>query len=298
MSVVITGFEQKRITVSSDDGPLEIACQVGGNGPPILLLHGFPQTKAIWEIVAPELAKNYTVVVSDLRGYGESSKPYGKADHSSYSKRVMAADQHAMMKALGYEQFFLLGHDRGGRVSHRLAMDFPESVLRLMVLDISPTLTMYDNTTMEFAKGYWHWFFLIQKEPIPESMIGANPEFWLKNHMGRLAGTGIFTPQRWAEYLAGVSNAQSMHAMCEDYRAAATIDLVHDRADRATGKKLKMPLRVLWGEHGLVNKCFAPIADWEAVAQDVSGRTLPCGHYIPEECPEELIADARKFFAI
>jgi len=298
MSVVITGFEQKRITVSSDDGPLEIACQVGGNGPPILLLHGFPQTKAIWEIVAPELAKNYTVVVSDLRGYGESSKPYGKADHSSYSKRVMAADQHAMMKALGYEQFFLLGHDRGGRVSHRLAMDFPESVLRLMVLDISPTLTMYDNTTMEFAKGYWHWFFLIQKEPIPESMIGANPEFWLKNHMGRHAGTGIFTPQRWAEYLAGVSNAQSMHAMCEDYRAAATIDLVHDRADRATGKKLKMPLRVLWGEHGLVNKCFAPIADWEAVAQDVSGRTLPCGHYIPEECPEELIADARKFFAI
>jgi haloacetate dehalogenase len=298
MSVVITGFEQKRITVSSDDGPLEIACQVGGNGPPILLLHGFPQTKAIWEIVAPELAKNYTVVVSDLRGYGESSKPYGKADHSSYSKRVMAADQHAMMKALGYEQFFLLGHDRGGRVSHRLAMDFPESVLRLMVLDISPTLTMYDNTTMEFARGYWHWFFLIQKEPIPESMIGANPEFWLKNHMGRHAGTGIFTPQRWAEYLAGVSNAQSMHAMCEDYRAAATIDLVHDRADRATGKKLKMPLRVLWGEHGLVNKCFAPIADWEAVAQDVSGRTLPCGHYIPEECPEELIADARKFFAI
>ena len=298
MSVVITGFEQKRITVSSDDGPLEIACKVSGNGPPILLLHGFPQTKAIWEIVAPELAKNYTVVVSDLRGYGESSKPYGKADHSSYSKRAMAADQHAMMKALGYKQFFLLGHDRGGRVSHRLAMDFPESVLRLMVLDISPTLTMYDNTTMEFAKGYWHWFFLIQKEPIPESMIGANPEFWLKNHMGRHAGTGIFTPQRWAEYLAGVSNAQSMHAMCEDYRAAATIDLVHDRADRATGKKLKMPLRVLWGEHGLVNKCFAPIADWEAVAQDVSGRTLPCGHYIPEECPEELIADARKFFAI
>jgi haloacetate dehalogenase len=210
----------------------------------------------------------------------------------------MAADQHAVMKALGYEKFFLLGHDRGGRVSHRLAMDFPESVLRLMVLDISPTLTMYDKTTMEFAKGYWHWFFLIQKEPIPETMIGANPEFWLKNHMGRHAGTGIFTPQRWAEYLAGVSNAQSMHAMCEDYRAAATIDLVHDRADRAAGKKLTIPLRVLWGEHGLVNKCFAPIADWEAVAQEVSGKTLPCGHYIPEECPEELIADAQKFFDV
>ena len=298
MPVIIPGFEQKRITVSSDDGPIEIACQIGGNGPPILLLHGFPQTKAIWEIVAPELAKNYTVVVSDLRGYGESSKPHGKADHSSYSKRAMATDQHAVMKALGYEKFFLLGHDRGGRVSHRLAMDFPGSVLRLMVLDISPTLTMYDNTTMEFAKGYWHWFFLIQKEPIPETMIGANPEFWLKNHMGRHAGTGIFTPQRWAEYLAGASNAQSMHAMCEDYRAAATIDLAHDRADRAAGKKLTMPLRVLWGEHGLVNKCFAPIADWEAVAQEVSGKTVPCGHYIPEECPDELIADAHKFFAI
>ena len=298
MPVIIPGFEQKRITVSSDDGPIEIACQIGGNGPPILLLHGFPQTKAIWEIVAPELAKNYTVVVSDLRGYGESSKPHGKADHSSYSKRAMATDQHAVMKALGYEKFFLLGHDRGGRVSHRLAMDFPGSVLRLMVLDISPTLTMYDNTTMEFAKGYWHWFFLIQKEPIPETMIGANPEFWLKNHMGRHAGTGIFTPQRWAEYLAGASNAQSMHAMCEDYRAAATIDLAHDRADRAAGKKLTMPLRVLWGEHGLVNKCFAPIADWEAVAQEVSGKTVPCGNYIPEECPDELIADAQKFFAI
>ena len=298
MPVIISGFEQKRITVASQDGPIEIACQVGGNGPPILLLHGFPQTKAIWEIVAPELAKNYTVVVSDLRGYGESTKPHGKVDHTSYSKRAMAADQHAVMKALGYEKFFLLGHDRGGRVSHRLAMDFPESVLRLMVLDISPTLTMYDKTTMEFAKGYWHWFFLIQKEPIPETMIGANPEFWLKNHMGRHAGTGIFTPQRWAEYLAGVSNAQSMHAMCEDYRAAATIDLVHDRADRAAGKKLTIPLRVLWGEHGLVNKCFAPIADWEAVAQEVSGKTLPCGHYIPEECPEELIADAQKFFDV
>jgi len=296
MPVIIPGFEQKKVTIDSDDGPIEIACQIGGNGPPILLLHGFPQTKAIWEEVAPGLANNYTVVASDLRGYGESSKPHGKADHSSYSKRAMAADQHALMRSLGYQQFFLLGHDRGGRVSHRLAMDFPESVLRLMVLDISPTLTMYDNTTMEFAQGYWHWFFLIQNEPIPETMIAANPEFWLKNHMGRHAGTGIFTPQRWAEYLAGASHPQSMHAMCEDYRAAATIDLVHDRADRAVGKKLTMPLRVLWGEHGLVNKCFKPIADWQEVAKDVTGRSVASGHYIPEECPTELIAEAKTFF--
>ena len=296
MPVIIPGFEQKKVTIDSDDGPIEIACQIGGNGPPILLLHGFPQTKAIWEEVAPGLANNYTVVASDLRGYGESSKPHGKADHSSYSKRAMAADQNALMKSLGYQQFFLLGHDRGGRVSHRLAMDFPESVLRLMVLDISPTLTMYDNTTMEFAQGYWHWFFLIQNEPIPEAMIAANPEFWLKNHMGRHAGTGIFTPQRWAEYLAGASHPQSMHAMCEDYRAAATIDLVHDRADRAAGMKLTMPLRVLWGEHGLVNKCFKPIADWQEVAKDVIGRSVASGHYIPEECPTELIAEAKTFF--
>ncbi|MEI6183223.1 MAG: alpha/beta hydrolase [Polynucleobacter sp.] len=296
MPLVFPGFKQKRITVSSEDGPIEIACQVGGSGPPILLLHGFPQTKAIWENVAPELAKNFTVVASDLRGYGESSKPHGKKDHSTYSKRSMAADQHALMKALGYQQFFLLGHDRGGRVSHRLAMDFPESVLRVMVLDISPTLTMYDNTTMEFAKGYWHWFFLIQPEPVPETLIAANPEFWITKHMGRHAGTGIFSPERWAEYLAGAGDPQSMHAMCEDYRAAASIDLVDDRADRATGKKLIMPLRVLWGEHGLVNQCFKPIQDWQAVAQEVSGQTVPCGHYIPEELPTELIAQARAFF--
>jgi len=296
MTVVFPGFEQKRITVSSDDGPIEIACQVGGNGPPILLLHGFPQTKAIWELAAPELAKSFTVVASDLRGYGQSSKPHGKADHSTYSKRSMAADQHALMQSLGYQQFFLLGHDRGGRVSHRLAMDFPDSVLRLMVLDISPTLTMYDNTTMEFAKGYWHWFFLIQPEPIPETLIAANPEFWIKQHMGRHAGTGIFSPERWAEYLAGASNPQSMHSMCEDYRAAASIDLVHDRADRSAGKKLKIPLRVLWGEHGLVHKCFKPIEDWKAVAVNVSGKTVSCGHYIPEELPSELVTDAKQFF--
>jgi len=190
-----------------------------------------------------------------------------------------------------------LGHDRGGRVSHRLAVDFPECVRKLMVLDISPTLTMYENTTMEFAKGYWHWFFLIQPEPVPETLIGANPEYWLKNHMGRHAGTEIFDPACWADYLAGASNPASMHAMCEDYRAAATIDLVHDRADRTAGKKLTMPLRVLWGEHGLVNKCFTPVADWLKVSvAAVTGQHVPSGHYIPEECPQELIAEVKAFF--
>jgi haloacetate dehalogenase len=296
MALVFPGFEQQKIVIASEDGPLEIAYQVGGKGPALLLLHGFPQTKAIWQQTATALAEHYTVIAADLRGYGESSKPHGKSDHSSYSKRSMAADQHALMKALGHHHFYLLGHDRGGRVSHRLAADFPDSVLRLMVLDISPTLSMYENTSMDFAKGYWHWFFLIQPEPIPETLIGANLEFWLKNHMGRHAGTGIFSAENWAEYLRGASNPQSMHAMCEDYRAAATIDLVHDRVDRQSGKRLEMPLRVLWGEHGLVNKCFKPLEDWQKVAKNVSGKTLACGHYIPEELPDELISEAIAFF--
>ena len=296
MSVSFPGFEAKTFHTDSEDGSIEISYLIGGNGPPLLLLHGFPQTKAIWSQVAPALAKNFTVVAADLRGYGASSKPHGKSDHSTYSKRSMAADQHALMKSLGFNQFFLLGHDRGGRVSHRLAMDFPESVLRLMVLDISPTLTMYENTTMEFAKGYWHWFFLIQPEPVPETLIGANPEFWLKNHMGRHAGTGIFSPDRWAEYLAGASHPESMHAMCEDYRAAASIDLNHDRSDRAAGKMLKMPLKVLWGEHGLVNQCFKPLEDWRVVAKDVAGKAVPSGHYIPEEIPDVLLVEAMEFF--
>lgn len=297
MTYVIEGFKDSIITVPSADGPIDIACQTAGSGPALLLLHGFPQTKAIWRHIAPQLAKRFSVVVTDLRGYGASSKPAGTPDHSTYSKRSLAADQHAVMQALGHKTFSVLGHDRGGRVSHRLAMDFPESIERLMVLDISPTLAMYENTSMEFARGYWHWFFLIQAHPIPETLIGANPKFWIKNHMGRHAGIGIFDSQPWSEYLEGASNPASLHAMCEDYRASASIDLIHDRADRDAGKKLPMPLRVLWGDRGLIAKCFSPIDDWKRVAVDVSGRGVPCGHYIPEELPQELLAEAEQFFA-
>jgi haloacetate dehalogenase len=296
MAICFPGFEQKHVVVSSIDGPIEIACLVGGSGPALLLLHGFPQTKAIWHQVAPALAKHFTVVASDLRGYGQSSTPAGAQDHSTYSKRFMAADQVALMTHLGHDQFFLLGHDRGGRVSHRLAMDHPECVKKLMVLDISPTLTMYKNTTMEFARGYWHWFFLIQPNPVPETLIGANPEFWLKNHMGRHAGTGIFSPERWAEYLAGVADPLGLRAMCEDYRAAATIDLLHDHQDRQEGKTLNIPLYVLWGQHGLVNQCFKPLEDWKLVASQVTGKAVPCGHYIPEELPELVAQEATLFF--
>lgn len=298
MTFLIPGFENKSVCIETNDGPIDIAYQIGGSGPPMLLLHGFPQTKAIWHRTAPELAKHYTVIASDLRGYGQSSRPHGKPDHSTYSKRAMAADQHALMSALGYSQFFLVGHDRGGRVSHRLAMDFPESVLRLMVLDISPTLNMYESTTQQFATGYWHWFFLIQPEPIPEAMIGSNPEFWIQNHMGRYAGTGVFEKACWSEYVDQISDPKSVHAMCEDYRAAASIDLEHDRADRQMEKMLQMPVHVLWGEHGLVNACFSPIHDWQAVAKEVSGKSLPCGHYIPEELPNDLLSEIKAFFPL
>ena len=298
MSNLLPGFSAHSFTYTHPtDGDITIAYQKAGNGPPLLLLHGFPQTKIIWHLVAPRLSQDFTVIASDLRGYGESSKPAGNPDHSNYSKRSMALDQVRLMKHLGFDQFRVLGHDRGGRVAHRLAADHPACVAQLMVLDISPTLAMYEQTTMDFARGYWHWFFLIQKHPIPETMIGANVEFFLKQFMGgRYAGLDIFKDTCWQEYLKGMQDPAGLHAMCEDYRAASTIDLEHDRADRTAGKVLEMPLKVLWGEHGLVNACFSPLQDWSRVARHVSGRTVASGHYIPEEAPEELLDEALKFF--
>jgi len=296
MTVTFPEFQNRQIQLEVVDGVIEVSCLLGGNGPPLLLLHGFPQTKAIWHRIAPQLAKFYTVIVPDLRGYGKSSKPQSSPDHKTYSKKVMAGDQHALMKALGFEQFYVLGHDRGARVAHRLAVDYPQNVLKLMLLDISPTLTMYSQTTMSFAKGYWHWFFLTQAYPIPETMIGADPEFWLKNHMGRHAGTGIFTPECWQEYLEGVSDPACLHAMCEDYRAAASIDLMDDQGDRNRQHQLAMPVHILWGEHGLINQCFNPLKDWAEVAQTVSGHAVPSGHYIPEEIPDVLLLEAKEFF--
>ena len=276
---------------------VEINTFVGGRGPPLLLLHGYPQSHLIWHRVVDELATRFTVVATDLRGYGASEKPVGLPDHSNYSKREMARDQVAVMRKLGFESFNLCGHDRGARVSHRLAVDYPEAVQRLMLLDISPTLAMYEQTTMEFARAYWWWFFLIQPTPFPESMIAAAPETYLQKKIGwGHAGMSAFTPETYAAYLSYVSDPATMHAMCEDYRAAASIDLEHDRADREAGKKIACPVYVVWGEHGVVNRCFKPIADWQRVADDVRGRTLPCGHYVPEEVPEELLVEMRAFF--
>lgn len=287
------GFSQERMLVNG----IGIQARVGGSGPPLLLLHGYPQSHLIWHRVAPILAQHYTVVATDLRGYGQSDQPVELPQHAAYSKREMAKDQVELMRALGFNSFYLCGHDRGGRVAHRLAMDFPEAVRKLMLLDISPTLTMYENTNMEFARAYWWWFWLIQPAPFPEDMVAAAPEIYLRKKIGwGKAGLSAFTAETYAAYLSYVSDSAIMHAMCEDYRAAASIDLEHDRQDRLAGTRLTMPTRVLWGEHGVVNRCFQPVQDWQVVAVDVSGKTLPCGHYIPEEVPTALIEECRAFF--
>jgi haloacetate dehalogenase len=265
--------------------------------PPLLLLHGFPQTHAIWHLVAPRLRRHFALVMPDLRGYGDSDKPRGPADHSAYAKRTMALDALELMRTLGHERFFVCGHDRGGRVAHRLALDHPSAVLALAVLDISPTLTMYERTTMEFAQRYYHWFFLTQPEPLPETLIGGDPHFYLKTKLGGWGshGTDLFAPEALAEYQRCFADPAAIHAMCEDYRAAATIDLVHDRADAE--RRIECPVQALWGERGVVHGLFTPLADWQEKArQRVTGRALPAGHYLPEEVPDLVANELEQFF--
>jgi haloacetate dehalogenase len=289
-------FKRFRLRVTGGLDDVEIAGVMGGSGPPLLLLHGYPQSHLIWHRVAPALAERFTVIATDLRGYGGSSKPVGRADHANYAKREMARDQVDVMRQLGFSSFYLCGHDRGGRVSHRLAMDYPGAVRKLVLLDIAPTLSMYEQTSMDFARSYWWWFFLIQPTPFPESMVAAAPETYLKKKIGwGHAGLKPFTAETYAAYLSYVSDPATMHGMCEDYRAAASIDLEHDRADREAGHKIACPTLALWGEHGVVNRCFKPLEDWRRVAVNVSGRTVPCGHYIPEEVPAELVQALTEF---
>jgi haloacetate dehalogenase len=284
------GFDPRRIRTSS----AEVNLKIGGRGAPLLLMHGYPQTHAIWHRVAPALAEKFTVVATDLRGYGDSSKPHGTPDHAAYSKRAMAQDQVEVMRALGFDRFLVVGHDRGARVAHRMALDHAQAVQKVVVLDIVPTRTMYSRVSRDFAKSYYHWFFLLRPEPIPETMIGANPRFYLEQHMGtRFAGLSAFAPEAMAEYLRCFSDPATIHASCEDYRAAESIDLEHDEADIA--RKIECPLLALWGEKGTVHRCFEPLEDWRERAADVRGRPLPCGHYIPEEAPAELLAELVKF---
>ena len=271
--------------------------RIGGSGPPLLLLHGHPQTHAMWHLVAPALARHFTVVMMDLRGYGDSIRPAGDADHAAYSKRAMALDALAVMRHFGFERFGVLAHDRGARVAHRLALDHPAAITRMLLLDIAPTLAMYENTTQAFATAYWHWFFLIQPPPLPEALIESNPARYVRSVMGkRHAGLAAFAPEALAEYERCAQIAGTAQAICEDYRASSTIDLAHDRADMAAGKKLTQPLKVLWGEHGAVGQCFDVLALWRERADQVTGNSLPCGHYIAEEAPDLLIAQALDFF--
>jgi haloacetate dehalogenase len=276
---------------------IDLNVRHGGKGTPLLLLHGFPQTHAIWHRIAPRLAEHHYLVMPDLRGYGDSDKPASTSDHVPYSKRTMALDVVELMRSFGFERFFACGHDRGGRVAHRLALDHPRAVARLMLLDISPTRTMYERTTMEFATLYYHWFFLIQPEPLPETLIGADPGFYLRTKLGGWgsAGTSFFDPRALAEYERCFTPA-AIHAMCEDYRAAASIDLQHDREDE--NRRIECLLRVLWGERGVVHRLFAPLADWQAKSKlPVSGGTTPTGHYIAEEAPDLLATDTLEYFA-
>ena len=283
-------------TISGPDGHLHTRKE--GSGPPLLLLHGHPQTHMMWHLIAPALAEHFTVVMMDLRGYGDSHRPRGGAGHVAYSKRVMALDALAVMQHYGFEQFGVLAHDRGARVAHRLALDHPAAVARMLLLDIAPTLAMYENTTQTFASAYWHWFFLIQPPPLPEALIESDPVRYLRSVMGkRHAGLEAFAPEALAEYERCILIAGTAQAICEDYRASATIDLDHDRADIVVGKKLTQPLKVLWGEHGTVGQCFDVLGLWHEKADSVTGNSLPCGHYIAEEVPELLAPLALKFFS-
>lgn len=284
------GFE--RVRVETEAGTIDGVR--GGEGPPVLLLHGYPQTRAMWHLVAPLLAGSFTVVATDLRGYGGSSKPEGGQDHAGYSKRAMALDQVQVMRELGFGSFAVAGHDRGGRVAHRMALDHPERVTKLAVLDIVPTHYVFATADKNLATAYYHWFFLIQPYDLPEHLIGADPDYYLRKKLGGWGpGVDLFDPHAYAEYERCFRDPKTIHASCEDYRAAATIDLTHDEADR--DREVECPLLALWGEKGVVERLYDVLEVWRGYASEVRGRALPAGHFLAEERPEETANELASF---
>ena len=289
----LAGFEYRRVATSS--ATINIA--IHGNGAPPLLLHGYPETHRMWRKVAPALAEGFSVVCADLRGYGDSSKPEGTADHGNYSKRAMAQDMIEVMAALGHREFMIAGHDRGGRVAYRLALDHPAAVTRLALLDIVSTKAVYEQAGMALATAYYHWYFLIQPRPLPERLIGSDPEFWLDMLTAKLAvNPSTFSDAIMAEYLRTFGTPEGIHAVCEDYRAGAGIDLANDRTDVSAGRKIDCPTLILWGARSVVGKLFQPLETWRDLVASPMGEAIDCGHFLPEEQPAETLRALRAFF--
>ncbi len=288
----LPGFDYRSVDV---DG-VSINTAVAGDGPPVLLLHGYPQTHLMWRHVAPTLTEHHTVVVTDLRGYGDSAKPAPADDESTYAKRAMATDQVGVMRRLGLEAFDLVGHDRGARVAHRLTLDHPDAVRRLAVLDILPTRYVFENADLAMGKAYFHWFFLAAGAGIAEHMIGADPEFWLRAMTDRLlaGGTGL-EPDAMAEYLRCFADPAAIAASCADYRSAASVDLDDDERSWRGGDRVRCPTLVLWGANGFVGRTYQPLQVWKDYATDVRGKTLDSGHFLPEEAPGAVLAELLSF---
>lgn len=284
---MLEGFTQRRVPTS--DATINV--RTAGSGPPLLLLHGYPQTHVEWRHIAPRLAEDHTVVLADLRGYGDSDKPRGSDTHVEYSKRVMAQDLVEVMEALGHERFVVIGHDRGGRVAHRMALDHPDRVLGLVVIDIAPTYEMFRTADASFGHRQFHWFFLAQPVDLPERLLAGAEEYWVRKRVGR-EGRDFIEEEAVREYIRCFT-AATIHGSCEDYRAAATIDLEHDEADLDV--KVACPTLVLWGAMGQINRRYDALAVWRERATDVDGEAMPSGHFVPEEAPEETFRALRTF---
>ena len=283
-------FKQDVIEVNG----VNINYKIGGKGEPLLLLHGYPQSHVLWRKIAPLFAENYTVICSDLRGYGDSDKPQSDKKHLTYSKKTMGLDQNELMKKLGFKEYFLVGHDRGGRVAHRMAIDFKENIKKISVLDIVPTSHVFKNTNAILAKRYYHWFFLIQSYPLPETMIGNDPEYYMRSKLQMWGANNEYLTEEIIQEYLRCFTTETIQASCEDYRAGASIDLVHHEED--FDKKISCPLQVLWGSKATIEELYDPIKVWKEWALHVEGQSIDCGHFLPEESPVETYNAIINFF--